>query len=403
MHLIEVNSPSTRKEFLETAAIVYKNDPHWVRPLDEEIEAIFDPSKNNFHQHGEACRWILKNDEGQLVGRVAAFINQQKAYSFDQPTGGMGFFECINNKEAAFLLFDTCKKWLAERGMEAMDGPINFGENDNFWGLLVEGFTHPGIGMNYNPEYYKDFFEAYGFHMYFQQVSNHLDITKPFPERFAKIADWVAKKDGYSFEHLKLNNLDKYAKEFMEIYNDAWRFHENFTPMEKKTVNESLYKIRQIIDERFIWFAYVNGDPAAFVIVLPDANQLLKYMNGKTDLWAKLKFAYHKWRGAINRLRVVIMGVKPEYQKLGLESALIMKLHEIVIPMNHYKEVELSWVGDFNPKMRALHESTGAVLGKIHYTYRRLFDETKNASRSTIIARDTKEQDMERKKQEQEN
>lgn len=392
MHIIEVVDSKGRRDFLDAARVVYKNDPVWVCPLDEEIEAVFDPAQNNFHQHGEITRWVLKDASGALMGRVAAFINHDKARNFEQATGGMGFFECINNKDAAFLLFDTCRQWLNERGMEAMDGPINFGENDKFWGLLVHGFTHPAIGMSYNHEYYQAFFEEYGFKKYFEQISNHLDITQPIPERFAKIADWVAKKEGYRFEHLRLTHLEKYAQDFMDIYNDAWKFHENFVPMNHQTVRESLEKIKPIMDERLIWYAYVDNDPAAFIVVLPDANQILKHLGGKMNLMAKLKFVYYKWRGAITRLRVVIMGVRPEYQKLGLESALIIKLHELVVQMKHYKEVELSWVGDFNPKMRALHESIGAVLGKKHYTYRCLFNDTAEFKRSTIIARDTKEQ-----------
>lgn len=399
MQIIEVKDQQTRKEFLDVVDHIYHNNDVYVRPLDIEIEAIFDPSRNNFHNHGSCTRWILKDEHGKTIGRVAAFINDKKARSFDQPTGGMGFFECINNRQAANLLFDTCREWLQARGMEAMDGPINFGENDNFWGLLVMGFTHPAIGMNYNPPYYQEMFESYGFKTYFEQVSNHLDITKPFPERFAKIADWVSKKDGYSFEHLKTSNLEKYSRDFQEIYNDAWQFHESFTPMTDATVKESLEKLKPFMDERFIWFAYVDKDPAAFIIVVPDVNQIIKHMHGKINLWSKLKFAYHKWKGTINRLRVVIMGVKPEYQKLGLESALIMRLHEMVIPMNHYKEVELSWVGDFNPKMRALHDATGAYLAKTHLTYRCLFSDTADFKRSTIIARDTKEKVLQDKKE----
>jgi GNAT superfamily N-acetyltransferase len=126
------------------------------------------------------------------------------------------------------------------------------------------------------------------------------------------------------------------------------------------------------------------------MVCIPDVNQIIKHMHGKTNLWAKLKFAYHRWRGTIDRLRVVIMGVKPAYQKLGLESALIMSAKKEVEKTKHYREVELSWVGDFNPKMRALHESTGATLGKTHITYRYLFTHTKAFERSTIIAVDTK-------------
>ena len=390
MEIIAVTTATQAQSFLDMVQIIYQNDAVYVRPLDIEINNIFNPTTNNFHQHGEAARWILK-DGGNTIGRVAAFINQKKAYSFEQPTGGMGFFECINNASAAKLLMDTARNWLQARGMEAMDGPINFGENDNFWGLLIQGFTHPAVGMNYNPNYYQSLFENYGFKMYFEQISNHTDVYKPLPERFAKIADWVSKKPGYSFEHLKLSNLNKYSQDFQNIYNDAWQFHENFSPMSHQTVLESLEKMKSFIDERFIWFAYVNGDPAAFVITIPDVNQVIKYMNGKTNWFAKLKFTYYRMIGKMDRLRVVIMGVKPAYQKSGLESALIMKSIEMIRKTNQYKEIELSWVGDFNPKMRALHESVGAVLAKTHYTYRCLFSNTKDFKRPTVIARDTKE------------
>lgn len=392
MKILEVNSDTTKRLFLDMVDSIYHKDPHYVRPLDVEIESIFDHKQNVFFSHGKAKRWILQDVNGKTIGRVAAFINEKKAFTFEQATGGMGFFECIHNENAAFLLMDTCRNWLQTEGMEAMDGPINFGENDNFWGLLVYGFTHPAIGMNYNPPYYQELFEKYGFKIYFEQVSNHLDLLKPLPERFQKIADWVRKKEGYRFEHLKMAELDKYSKDFQNIYNNAWQFHENFSPMDDEVVQQSLSKMKDFIDERFIWFGYVNDDPACFMVCIPDVNQIIKHMHGKTNLLAKLKFAYHKWKGSIDRLRVVIMGVKPAYQKLGLESALIISAHDLVRPMNHYKEVELSWVGDFNPKMRALHESTGATLGKRHYTYRCLFSDTKEFKRSHIIARDTKEQ-----------
>src|ERR1035438_9476111 len=218
MQIIEVKSKKTIKEFQKVPHLIYKNDPCWVCPLENEVEAIFNPGENSFFQHGEAIRWVLKADSGELIGRVAAFINKEKAYKYQQPTGGMGFFECINSKETAFRLFDECRKWLSERGMEAMDGPVNFGENDVNWGLLVDGFMHPGIGMNYNPPYYRDLFESYGFKFYFEQVSNHLDLRKKFPERFWKIADWVLKKPEFTFSHFDQRNPDKFIHDMKEIY-----------------------------------------------------------------------------------------------------------------------------------------------------------------------------------------
>ncbi|MXV50226.1 GNAT family N-acetyltransferase [Pedobacter sp. HMF7647] len=372
MTIVEVSDKKTRKQFLQTPQKIYKNDPVWVSPLENDVEAVFDPSKNNFHQHGKITRWILKNDKNELIGRIAAFINNEKAYSNPVPTGGIGFFECIDNKEAAFLLFDTAKEWLIKNGMQAMDGPINFGENDTFWGLLVEGFTHPSFGMNYNPPYYYQFFKDYGFETLYEQITNHLDVNKPFPERFTKIAEWVAKKPGYEFKHLDVKQIDKFADDFMEIYNDAWKDFQSFVPINKKTIRESFEKMKIIMDEKLIWFAYVNGQPASFVIILPDANQIIKPLKGKLGIIEKLKFLYYRWKG-VSRMRAIVMGTKQDFQKHGLESAMFIKLKEYVLPLKQYEELELSWVGNFNDKMLAIHEATGATFGKKHLTLRKQF------------------------------
>ena len=310
----------------------------------------------------------------------------------------MGFFECINDKKAAFLLFDTCKAWLEERGMEAMDGPINFGENDNFWGLLVEGYMPQSYGMNYNFPYYKSFFEDYGFQSYYEQVSNHLDLTKQFPERFWKIAGWIRKKPGYKYEHFRFKDTEKFINDLKEVYDNAWKFHENFTPIEIDDMKKSFKKARAIIDEEFIWFVYKDNSPIAFLIMLPDFNQILKYMNGKMHIFNKLKFLYLKYKKTITRTRITIMGVIPEFQKSGIESAIFWNLQKVLDRKTHYTEIELSWVGDFNPKMRALHESVGASFAKKHITYRKLFDESKKYYKPDVIPVDTKKKAVDNKK-----
>ncbi|MBD1391828.1 GNAT family N-acetyltransferase [Mucilaginibacter glaciei] len=372
MIITEVKSKADKNAFLDVARQLYKGDPNWVCPLDNDVNAVFDPAKNNFHQHGRAIRWVLKDDNGLLIGRIAAFINEKKAYNYEQPTGGCGFFECINDEATAFLLFDTAKAWLKQNGMEAMDGPINFGENDNFWGLLVEGFTPPSYGMNYNFPYYKAFFESYGFKTQYEQITNHLSVHKPFSERFTKIATWVMNKPGYTFEHFKTPQIEKYANDFLEIYNDGWRDFENFVPINHATIMESFKQMKPIMDEKLIWFAYVDGEPASFIVILPDANQLIKPLNGKLDLLGKLIFLYRKWKG-VTRMRAIVMGTKQKFQKHGLESCLFIKLKEYVLPLKQYDELELSWVGDFNEKMIAIHAAVGATFGKRHLTMRYKF------------------------------
>jgi hypothetical protein len=372
MRITAVTNAQTKKEFLSVCQLIYKNDKNYISPLNQDVEQVFDPGKNPFFSHGSCTRWILKDDSGLVIGRVAAFINNKKAHQYSKPTGGMGFFECIDDQAAAFLLFDTAKEWLAQNGMEAMDGPINFGENDSFWGLLVEGFTPASFSMNYNPPYYLELFKAYGFETEYEQITNTIDLTKPFPERFTKIANWVAKKPGYTFEHFKKSNADKYVNDLMEIYNDAWTDFEGFVPIKKETLQESFKKMEVIMDEKLIWFAYLNGEPASFVVIIPDANQMIKGFNGKLGLLQKLKFVYKRWVG-VPRMRAIVMGTKAAYQKHGLESALIIKLGEYVLPKNQYKELELSWVGDFNEKMLSIHHATGATFSKRHLTMRKYF------------------------------
>lgn len=369
MKVSEVSTKADKKAFLDVARLIYKGDPNWVCPLDNDIEAVFDPKRNNFHQHGKAIRWILRNDAGELIGRVAAFVNEKKAYNYEQPTGGMGFFECVDDAAAAKLLMDTCKAWLKQQGMQAMDGPINFGENDNFWGLLVEGFTPPSYGMNYHLPYYKRFFTDYGFETLYEQITNHLDARKPFPERFTKIATWVSNKQGYTFEHYEPAQIDNFAADFIEIYNDGWQDFENFVPINKATIFESLEKMKAIMDKHLIWFAYVNGEPASFLVILPDANQMIKPLNGKLNLWGKVTFLYRRWKG-VTRMRAIVMGTKQKFQNHGIESAIFIKLKEYVLPLNRYEELELSWVGDFNEKMIAIHAAVGATFGKRHLTMR---------------------------------
>lgn len=389
MEKIEIINKESRELFLNFPRQLYKGDPNFISPLDESIEAVFNPDVNKFYSHGRAIRWIFKKD-GVMFGRAAAFINDKKAYNFQQPTGGMGFFECINDKEAAFYIFDSCREWLRDQGMEAMDGPINFGENDNFWGLLVEGYTPASFGMNYNMPYYKDLFEEYGFRPYFEQVTNNLDLSKPFPERFWKIADWIRKRPGFSFKHFSWKESEKFIDDFKKIYDDAWQYHENFTPINKDVLKAQLKEMKLISDEEYIWFAYHEDEPIAFLVMIPDANELLRHFNGRIGALGKLKFLYLKKLNIFTKCRITVMGVRPKFQKTGVESAIFWHLDKVMKKRPKIKSIELSWVGDFNPKMRSLHDAVGGEFAKRHITYRYLFNSPGETQQATEIPRDTR-------------
>jgi len=385
MLLDKVTTKKQKKQFLLVAREVYKNDEVWVRPLDREIESIFDPEKNVFFSHGKATRWILYNDSKELIGRIAVFIDYNTSERQDQPTGGMGFFECINNEEAAFLLFDTARDWLKEQGMEAMDGPINFGERDKYWGLLVDGFTHPAYEIAYNPPYYKKLYEDYGFQVYYKAEGFHMALDKPLPERFRKIAEWILKKPEYEFRHMEWKKMDQFIDDFVEVYNEAWAsFQENFKPMKASYVKKTIKKVKMILEPEFIWLAYNQGRPIAIYLMWPDVNMILKHLDGKLSLLSTLKFLYLKRKKTITRARGVLMGVIPKFQNLGVESGLALNVYNSMKSMPHYKEIEFSWVGDFNPKMRKMWLHIGSEPFKNYITYRYLFDRNKEYKRYPI-------------------
>jgi hypothetical protein len=377
MRVVEVLTKEDKNEFADLPRRLYRKDPFWVCQLDSALEAVFDPSVNHTFSHGKAIRWILKDAGNSTIGRIAAFIDEVRSSANNQPTGGIGYFEVDNNREAAFALFDTAKEWLKDNGMEAMDGPVNFGENDNNWGLLVDGFMQQGFGMPYHKRYYRTFFEDYGFKNYFEQYSYHRDIRGKnneivkFPERIMKIAGWLSKRPGYSFYHFDFRNKDKYIKDIIEIYNSTWSvFKEDFTPLDPAFLEVTLRKAKSFIDEELIWFAYHNDKPIAFFILYPDLNQILKEFNGKLHLWNIIRFAYYKMTHKMTRMRAVVGGVHPTFQNSGVESAIFFQLYKMFKKKPWFKELELSWVGDFNPKMIAIYEALGASKAKTHITYR---------------------------------
>jgi hypothetical protein len=372
-------------EFIKVPKLIYKGDPTWVCPLDNDIRAIFDPSKNVYYRHGRAAQWVLKNEKGSLIGRIAAFIDDNTALHQDQPTGGIGFFECVNDRSAAEKLFLTARDWLQNQGMQAMDGPINFGETDSYWGLLVDGFTHPSYEIAYNPPYYQNLFESYGFKTYYKQEGFHLDITKDIPPRFMKIAEWVAGKPEYSFRHFTWAEQDKFVADFADVFNEAWAsFKENFEPLKKEYIQKTLRKAKAIIDPEFIWLGYRYEKPIAIYLMYPDVNQIFKHLNGKLHLLNKIRFLWLARRKTITRARGVLMGVIPKYQNLGIESAIILQLAKVFKKKLQYEQIEFSWVGDFNPKMRKIFISVGSVPVKHYITYRYLFNRNVEFNRYPI-------------------
>ncbi|MFI3301782.1 MAG: hypothetical protein SNH35_05055 [Rikenellaceae bacterium] len=389
--LVEVTDARTQKEFLDLARRLYKGNTHWVCPLDETINKIFDPSHNTLFKGGDARRWLVYNSDGTSVGRIAAFYNHEKAAIEEQPTGGCGFFESIDDQEVANMLFDASREWLSSQGMEAMDGPINFGQRDSWWGVLVDGFDYQPLFENpYNLPYYKELFDAYGFQNYFNQYTylwkvKDDDVNNWVHER----AKRLEQTPGYSYGTIDMNNLDEATENFRTIYNAAWSVFSGVKPMTPKEAKAMMNMLKPIIDPDIIFFTYFNGKPIGFFIMVPDLNRIIGKFNGKFGWWQKLQLMWElKVTRSCDRIFGIIFAVSPEFRGKGVESGMMQAVLDQYIrtPRNRYTTLEFAWMGDFNPVMnRMVEQYVGATKHKIHVTYRYLFDRTKEFKRCPRI------------------
>lgn len=394
MTLVEVTTPEHIRAFLELPARLYRSDPNWIRPLNNDIEAVFDRKKNKLlrDKNSAYIRWILQQPDGQTVGRVAAFVNPKTVNKDnDQPTGGMGFFDCINDQQAANILFQACQNWLTEKGMQAMDGPINLGDRDRWWGCLIEGYTEPNYCMPYNFPYYYELFKGFGFQEYFRQhtYARPVGTYGSLEQRVFDKAARINENKDYTFDHLHLKELERFTEDFRTIYNKAWGKHGGVALMSKEQAAGVMKSIKPILEEKLLWFAYYKGEPAAFFLNLPEMNQVFRHFDGEFNQknpWHLLKFLWYRKIVGTKKMFGVVFGVVPEHQGKGLEAAVVVQFAKVVWDKNFpYSEFEMNWIGDFNPKMMKVAESVGGHIHKTHITFRKLFDPEQPFRRMRII------------------
>ena len=376
MRVLEVNTPALVKSFLDLNAKVNQGNPNYIRPLDNEVEQVFDPAKNKLFKDGDAKRWIVQNNAGETVGRIAAFYySKYKNKGTEYPVGCVGYFDSIHDQAVANLLLDTAKKWLQSNGLEAMDGPINFGDRDKWWGLMVEGFdAEPMYGMSFNPPYYEELLSSYGFENYYNQYYYKLDIFDELPPRFKERYEKFNTKSDYQAKHLDTQQLEKFAQDFVTIYNSAWAQHGEAKAISFEQIMKLFKTLKPIMDPRVIWFAYYKEDPIAMFINIPDVNQYFKFFNGKLGLLQKLHLLWMKWRGVNKRLTGLAFGVVPKYQSLGIDSFLIYSSALLLWDIQKYQEYEMGWAADWNPKMVNIYKSLGAKPSRRMVTFRYIFD-----------------------------
>lgn len=371
VNIIRVDNEYDKLRFIKLGWKIYKNDPYWVPPLIFDIKNNLDKSKNPFFKHADAEFFIAMKD-GKPVGRIAGIINKNHNDFYNDKTGFWGFFECINDNEVSKKLFDEVKKYLSEKGMDLMRGPVNLSTNDEV-GLLIDGFNSPPVFlMTYNPKYYINLIENYGFQkvkdLYaFLMTEELVRSNKKSMEKLDRVSDIVIKKENIKIRKINISDFENELIRVMQIYNKAWEANWGFVPMTEDEFRYVAKSFKAIIDKDLVYFAEANGMPVAFSLAVPDYNIIFKKVNGR--LFPFGIFKYLLQRNKIRRIRLITLGVIKEYQKKGIDAVFIRDTIKDSMAKK-YNEAEISWVLEDNITM----VQTAKNLGARHYKTYRVYD-----------------------------
>lgn len=377
MHTKEVKSRSDWRDFHRVARYVYARDPHWVAPLEKDIEKVFNAGTNKTLRQGEAALWVLYDDERRPIGRIAAFIDHGRNQSSELQLGGLGFFECVRGQDAAHALLGKAEDWLQARGVQAIDGPINFGERDKFWGLLERGWAMPLYHENYNPPYYLDFFSARGYEPH-EQIFTFRGTIRDSPwERNARLAAKVRKRYGVQSRIIDMKNLDQEARHMTQVYNEAFSGKPYFKPLETAQVREMLRQMEPVIDPGLFCLAFAEGKPVGFCALMPELNPLLKFADGKLPWWKIPRFWWNKRFARPQLVKGVAFGIHPDYQRRGVFAEIVDFLyhHKNERTPRKYESIYLATIrGNNLPMIQSVGGALGVRIERVHVAYRKLLD-----------------------------
>jgi len=359
------------KRFVMLEWEIYKNDPNWVPPLiDEDIKRL-SPKDNPVFKHQEA-KYYMAFKNGKPVGRIDAHFDAKYNEIHDENAGFFGFFESINDKEVAHALFDHAIEWLKAKGVETIYGPMNFNTNDDECGLLIEGFNLPPVvGMTYNPPYYIELIESYGFTKAKDLVAHIINIDEEFVNFVGKLESRLkplsekAMKYGFTIRNVNLKKLEDEVKIIFDIYNDAWEQNWGSLPFEEEEINHLAKNLKQIVIPELAKIVEYNGTPAAFGLIIPDINQVLKELNGRLFPFGFVKFLTGLKK--ITGLRLLALGIKKGYRRKGADSLLYYHLMKDALKMGRFKYCEVSWLLEDN---HLIIRATEFMKGKHYKTYR---------------------------------
>ena len=338
MNIQAVNNRSDLNAFINLPYSLYKNDPVWVPPLRDEQLGQFTPARNPLLDHTEYALFMLQ-DKGQLIGRIAAHIDRLAVDFWKEPVGLFGYYECINDPEAARMLLGAARDWLQARDMKSMRGPWSFVSQE--WGSVVEGFEpSPTIMAPYNPPWYNDQFSAFGLEKIKDLVCYSVDAREGYtiPERILTLTDKISERYGVRVRPVNMKRFDDEINTLIELSNSSIINNWGYSPVTDAEVRAMAHDMKPIIHPKGVIFAEDRaGRPIGFAIALPNVNVILKALNGSLLPFGWIKLLYQLPR--LKNYRMFALGVIPEYHGKAIDSLLYRALYEACFSADLFMEI----------------------------------------------------------------
>jgi GNAT superfamily N-acetyltransferase len=340
-NIIPVTNKADKLRFIKSQWNFYKGDNSFVPPIIMDREKLLDEKKNPFYKHS-AIQLFLAEKNGHIIGRIAAIINDNHNIIHNDNIGFFGFFECEDNQETANALFHAAEEWLTIKGKSEIRGPVNPSMND-VCGLLVDGFDSPPvILMTYNPKYYEKLVENYGFGKVKDLHAYILDQNTFVSDKMRRTVDIIRQRSQVTIREVDFKNKENFKRDvkiLKDIYNAAWQPNWGFVKMTDEEFDFLAADLKQIADPVYTLIAEVKGKVAGFALAIPD----------------------------INQLRIIVLGVLPEYQKHGVDAVLYQEIGSRGLPRG-IQYGEASWILEDNEPMKKALTTT--MHGTIYKTYR---------------------------------
>jgi GNAT superfamily N-acetyltransferase len=383
---VEVRPVASKRDlrrFIKLPWRLYRNEPNWVPPLVSERKRFLDPRRNPFFEHAEAQHFLALRD-GEPVGRVCAHVDHNLNRFHDSEWGLFGFFESEDRRDTAQALLSAAEEWLRERGRDRMVGPMDFTTNDEC-GLLVEGHDRrPLVLESWHHPYYRKLLEDHGLakamDLYMWQLRlDEVEDKGGFHPMIHAAAKRVTEEHGVTVRHMRKRDFEAELERFLEVYNAAWEQNWGFVPLTPAEVRYRARDLKPVLDENWAWIAERDGEVLGAALSLPDINQCLVHMNGRLFPFGWATFLRH--RRKIDAVRVFALGVKPQYQDLGIAAAFYIEHLENADPKGVWWG-EMGWILETNEAMNRAMEGMG---GKIVKRYR-IFEKPLEKSASTAAS-----------------